>query len=138
MARYNPGEHWYTLQVASAQRSICRVESDEDWPHDDEAAWRAVAASHSGGAITIRCGFAFIPRTLLQARAEADQAKEEASVLAHAGSRQAHGSFLTGACTPSQSWECLPGEKAIDWQADLTVVGSHGRRALGRLLLGVA
>ena len=30
MARYNPGEHWYTLQVASAQRSICRVESDED------------------------------------------------------------------------------------------------------------
>jgi nucleotide-binding universal stress UspA family protein len=77
--------------------------------------------------------------TLVQARAEADQAKEEASALAHEGSRRAHGLFPHWGVYP-EPVVGAPAEaviqKAIDWQSDLIVVGSHGRNALGRLVLG--
>jgi nucleotide-binding universal stress UspA family protein len=77
--------------------------------------------------------------TLVQARAEADQAEEEASVLAHEGSRRAHGLFPHWGVYP-EPVVGAPAEaviqKAIDWQADLIVIGSHGRNALGRLVLG--
>ena len=78
--------------------------------------------------------------TLVQARAEADQAKEEASALAQEGSRRVHRLFPHWGVYPEPvvgaPAEALILQKAIDWQADLIVVGSHGRNALGRLVLG--
>jgi nucleotide-binding universal stress UspA family protein len=77
--------------------------------------------------------------TLLQARAETDHAKEAASALAREGSLQVHRLFPHWGVYP-EPVVGTPAEaviqKAIDWQADLIVVGSHGRSALGRLLLG--
>jgi nucleotide-binding universal stress UspA family protein len=77
--------------------------------------------------------------TLLQARAETDQAREEASALAREGSRRAHGLFPHWGVYP-EAVVGAPAEtviqKAIDWQADLIVVGSHGRTALARVVLG--
>ena len=76
---------------------------------------------------------------LARAREQASKALEEARVLAAAAARRMR-FFLPGwdvraeplAGTPA--WELL--RKAEDWGADLAVVGSQGRSALGRLLLG--
>jgi nucleotide-binding universal stress UspA family protein len=38
------------------------------------------------------------------------------------------------ACADSPAWAVI--KKADSWQPDLIVVGSHGRSALGRILLG--
>ena len=77
--------------------------------------------------------------SLVQAQAQAALAIDEASELAEEGGQRVHARFpywgvhrepLVG--TPAQ----VIMQKADDWQADLIVVGSHGRSALGRLLLG--
>jgi nucleotide-binding universal stress UspA family protein len=77
--------------------------------------------------------------TLVQARAEADQAREEASVLAREGSRRVHRLFPHWGVYP-EPVVGAPAEaviqRTVDWRADLIVVGSHGRSALGRLVLG--
>jgi nucleotide-binding universal stress UspA family protein len=80
-----------------------------------------------------------IAGTLVQARAEARQAKAEASALGREGSRRVHRLFPHWGVY-SVPVVGVPGEaviqEAIDWQADLIVVGSHGCNALGRLVLG--
>lgn len=76
---------------------------------------------------------------LARAREQASKALEEARVQAADAARRVR-FFLPGwdvraeplAGTPA--WELL--RKAEEWGADLTVVGSQGRSALGRLLLG--
>jgi nucleotide-binding universal stress UspA family protein len=77
--------------------------------------------------------------TLLQARAETDQAREEASAFARQGSRRVQGLFPHWGVYP-EPIVGAPAEaviqKAIDWQADLIVIGSHGRSALARIVLG--
>jgi nucleotide-binding universal stress UspA family protein len=77
--------------------------------------------------------------TLLQARAETDQAREEASAFARQGSRRVQGLFPHWGVYP-EPVVGAPAEaviqKAIDWQADLIVIGSHGRSALARIVLG--
>lgn len=77
--------------------------------------------------------------TRVQAQAQVDQATEEVRELAQEGSRRAHALFPNWGVYP----EPVVGQpadnvirKATDWRADLIVVGSHGRNALGRLLLG--
>jgi nucleotide-binding universal stress UspA family protein len=76
---------------------------------------------------------------LVPAQAEAALAIDEASELAEEGRQRIHARFRCWGVhheavigTPAQAIR----QKAADWQADLIVVGSHGRSALGRLLLG--
>lgn len=77
--------------------------------------------------------------TLLQARAETVQAGEEARVLAHEGSQRVlahfpHWGIHTEPMVGAPAQAVL--QKAADWRADLIVVGSHGRSALARFVLG--
>jgi nucleotide-binding universal stress UspA family protein len=80
-----------------------------------------------------------VASTLVQARAQASHAIDEAGALALAGALRVKARF--------PDWEVSTGglvgtpapavmQKAEDWHADLIVVGSHGRSAIGRLLLG--
>jgi nucleotide-binding universal stress UspA family protein len=93
------------------------------------------AAEVVGAALTSRR----LASGLASARHRAEKALEEARVLAEAAARRVR-FFLPGwevraeplAGTPH--WELL--RKAEEWGADLVVVGSQGRSALGRLLLG--
>jgi nucleotide-binding universal stress UspA family protein len=77
--------------------------------------------------------------TLLQARAETEQAREEAGAFARQGSRRAHGLFPHWGVYP-EPVVGAPAEaviqKATDWRADLIVIGSHGRSTLARVVLG--
>ena len=93
------------------------------------------AAEVVGAALTSRR----LASGLARAQARAAQALEEARIQAAAAARRVR-CFLPGwdvraeplAGTPA--WELL--RKAEEWGADLVVVGSQGRSALGRLLLG--
>jgi nucleotide-binding universal stress UspA family protein len=80
-----------------------------------------------------------VTSTLIQARAQVSHATDEAGALAWAGAQRVKARFpdwevsssgLVGTPAPAVM------EKAEDWHADLIVVGSHGRSAIGRLLLG--
>jgi nucleotide-binding universal stress UspA family protein len=82
---------------------------------------------------------AAVPVAVQRAWHQATQAVEEAHTLA----QQARTQLLTcfpawevraEACADSPAWAVI--KKAEDWQPDLIVVGSHGRSAMGRLLLG--
>lgn len=93
------------------------------------------AAEMVGAAVTSRR----LASAVAQAQARAAQALEEARILAEAAARRVR-FFLAGwdvraeplAGTPH--WELL--RKTEEWDPDLVVVGSQGRSALGRLLLG--
>lgn len=93
------------------------------------------AAEAVGAALTSRR----VASAIAQAQARAAQALEEARIRADAAARRVR-FFLPGwdvraeplAGTPQ--WELL--RKAEEWGSDLVVVGSQGRSALGRLLLG--
>jgi nucleotide-binding universal stress UspA family protein len=77
--------------------------------------------------------------TLAQARMEAAQAIEDTKAVARDGSRRLHQHFPQwGVYTESVLGTAADVvlQKAADWQADLVVVGSHGRSALGRFVLG--
>ncbi len=72
-------------------------------------------------------------------RAEALRAVEEARALAVRASETVQALFPTWdvrveACANSSAWGVI--KKADDWKPDLVVVGSHGRSALGRFVLG--
>ena len=74
-----------------------------------------------------------------RARASAEQAVKEAEAFAHQGRERLQTSFPSWhiqaeACADSPAWGLI--QKAEAWQPDLIVVGSHGRSALGRLVLG--
>jgi nucleotide-binding universal stress UspA family protein len=80
-----------------------------------------------------------VANTLVQARAETAQVNAEASALAREGTQRVHSHFPRWGVyadhavgTPAQAIM----QKADDWRADLVVVGSHGRSALARLVLG--
>jgi nucleotide-binding universal stress UspA family protein len=93
------------------------------------------AADVAGVAVTSRR----VASAIAGAQARAAQALEESRILAEAAARRVK-FFLPGwdvraeplAGTPH--WELL--REAEEWRADLVVVGSQGRSALGRLLLG--
>jgi nucleotide-binding universal stress UspA family protein len=79
------------------------------------------------------------PVAVQQAWARATQAVEEAHTLA----LQAQARVLTSfpdwdvraeACADSPAWAVI--KQADTWQPDMVVVGSHGRSAMGRVLLG--
>jgi nucleotide-binding universal stress UspA family protein len=77
--------------------------------------------------------------TLAQARAEAAQAIEDTRGLAHEASRRIHQHFPDWGVSLESALGIVADvvlQKAADWQADLVVVGSHGRSALGRFVLG--
>lgn len=80
-----------------------------------------------------------VPVAVQRAWHQATHALEEAHALA----QQACTHLLTffpdwevraEACADSPAWAVI--KKAEDWQPDLIVVGSHGRSAIGRFLLG--
>ncbi len=72
-------------------------------------------------------------------RAEALQAVEQAQATAERGAKTLQTGFpgwkvQAQACADAPGWGIV--KKAEEWGADLVVVGSHGRSALGRLILG--
>ena len=74
-----------------------------------------------------------------QAHQKAMQAVEEARALASHAREQVQTDFpgwvvSVEACADSPAWGVL--KKAKDWKPDLIVVGSHGRSALDRFMLG--
>lgn len=74
-----------------------------------------------------------------RARAHAAQALEEAHALAQQGRTRLLTSFpawdvQAEACADAPAWAVI--KKADAWQPGLIVVGSHGRTAVGRFLLG--
>jgi nucleotide-binding universal stress UspA family protein len=76
---------------------------------------------------------------IAQAQAQASQALGEAQGLATAASRRVQSDFpdwdvRAEALAGTPSWQLI--QKAERWRADLVVVGSQGRSALGRLFLG--
>ena len=80
-----------------------------------------------------------VAATREKARAEALQAVEEARALAVRASETVQALFPTWdvraeACADSPAWAVI--KKVDEWKPDLVVVGSHGRSALGRFLLG--
>ena len=82
---------------------------------------------------------AAMPEAARQARARAVRAVEEAETLAKRARERLHTDFPTWsvraeAGADSPAWGLI--KKADEWGADLVVVGSHGRSALGRLVLG--
>jgi nucleotide-binding universal stress UspA family protein len=93
------------------------------------------AAEAVGAALTSRR----VASAVASAREQAARVLEESRVLAAAAARRV-GFFLPAWDVRSESlvgtpsWELL--RKAEEWGADLVVVGSQGRSALGRLLLG--
>jgi nucleotide-binding universal stress UspA family protein len=73
------------------------------------------------------------------AYARAQHALEEAEAFAKRARERLQTSFPSWhihaeACADSPAWGLI--KKADEWQPDLVVVGSHGRSALGRLILG--
>jgi nucleotide-binding universal stress UspA family protein len=79
------------------------------------------------------------PGAVRHAFAHAQHAVEEAKVLAKRASERLKTYFPSWnihaeACADSPAWGLI--KKADEWQPDLVVVGSHGRSALGRLILG--
>jgi nucleotide-binding universal stress UspA family protein len=82
---------------------------------------------------------AHVPAAVQRAWTQATHALEDAHTLA----QQARARLLTScpawdvgaeACADSPAWAII--KKAETWQPDLIVVGSHGRSALGRFVLG--
>jgi nucleotide-binding universal stress UspA family protein len=76
---------------------------------------------------------------LKKARALSEEAVEEARKLAVQASERIKAAFPswsvdTDACGDSPAWAVI--KKADEWGADLIVVGSQGRSALNRLMLG--
>jgi nucleotide-binding universal stress UspA family protein len=79
------------------------------------------------------------PRSLVVLREQAEAAVANARRIAAAAADQLAGMFprwkvRSDARAESPYWALI--EKAHEWRADLVVVGSHGRSALGRLILG--
>jgi len=80
-----------------------------------------------------------IPRGLKEARERAALVMEEAEGFAERGSKRVQKLFCRWrvsheARNGSPAFELL--NRASEWQPDLIVVGSHGRNALGRIVLG--
>jgi len=80
-----------------------------------------------------------VPEAVQQAWALARRAVEEAQTLARRAQARVLTDFPTWdvrieACADSPAWAVI--KKADTWQPDLVMVGSHGRSAIGRLLLG--
>jgi len=80
-----------------------------------------------------------VPVAVQRAWAQATYAVDEARALAQHARTQLLRSFPTWevqaeACADSPAWAAV--KKADTWQPDLLVVGSHGRSALGRFVLG--
>lgn len=74
-----------------------------------------------------------------QARVQAEQAVEDARLLTTRASARVQALFpvwdvRVEACADSPAWGII--KKVEEWQPDLVVVGTHGRSALGRFLLG--
>ena len=82
---------------------------------------------------------AHVPPGLKQARERAAQVMEEAEQLGQRGAKRVQQNFPRWqvrheARNGSPGFELL--NSAREWQADLIVVGSHGRTAVGRFVLG--
>jgi nucleotide-binding universal stress UspA family protein len=80
-----------------------------------------------------------VPVAVQQAWAQATRAVEEARSLAQRAQAQVVTSFPAWdvhaeACADSPAWAVI--KQADTWQPDVVVVGSHGRSAMGRMLLG--
>ncbi len=80
-----------------------------------------------------------VPRGLKEARERAALVMEEAEGFAEGGSKRVQKIFSRWqvsheARNGSPGFELL--KRASEWQPDLIVVGSHGRNALGRIVLG--
>ncbi len=80
-----------------------------------------------------------VPTGLKEARERAARVMEEAEQLAERGSKRVQQVF-SGWHVSHEARNGSPGfellNSAREWQADLIVVGSHGRTALGRFVLG--
>jgi len=98
-------------------------------------------SSHADAAIDDlrRAGLPRVAEAIVVCVRQEAMTQEEAQTLAHAASRRVQSYFpswkaQTEVRSGAPAWELI--RMADDWRADLLVVGSQGRSALGRLLLG--
>lgn len=80
-----------------------------------------------------------LPPAVSAARSRAKEALEEALILSVEGAQLLRQLFPTwtvhtDTCTDSPAWALV--KKAEDWDVDLIVVGSHGRSAFERVMIG--
>jgi nucleotide-binding universal stress UspA family protein len=81
----------------------------------------------------------WLAKEIEKARARAMDAVEQARAIAARASKTIEAAFPdwivhSEGCADSPAWGLV--KKAEEWEADLLVVGSHNRSALGRLMLG--
>lgn len=81
----------------------------------------------------------YVPHGVKMARKRARESFEEAKIIAARAGEKVQKMFpewtVTNEAQPdTPHWAIIA--KAEEWKPDLTVVGSHGRSALGRLILG--
>lgn len=122
------------------QRILVPVDGSE--PSDRALATALQMARESGGQVrVVHCfddlvyltGFEASGDVLMQARAQAQQVLEQARARAVAAGVACDAKLID---VPGRRLGDDVAREALDWNADLVVVGSHGRRGLDRLLLG--
>ena len=88
---------------------------------------------HCLDALVYLSGYEYGPALLDQARRDADRVLTEGLEICRAAGIEASAHLIDRA---GQRLGQSVVEEASQWKADLVVVGSHGRRGLGRVLLG--
>ena len=78
-------------------------------------------------------GYEYSADLLKSARAEGSRIIEDAQLMAQSAGVPADGKLVE---TAGRRLGELVAEEARDWEADLVVVGTHGRRGMSRILLG--
>jgi nucleotide-binding universal stress UspA family protein len=88
---------------------------------------------HSVDELLYMSGYEFSPDVADLVRANGEQIVREASAIAQAAGVQPETRLVD---QPGVRLGELIAEEARKWDADLVVVGTHGRRGVGRVLLG--
>ena len=92
-----------------------------------------VRVVHAIDELSMVSGFEYSGAVLEMARTEGEKALADALAIVRSAGVDGDSHLIH---TPGKRLGDAVAQEAADWQADLVVVGTHGRRGLDRLLLG--